>query len=627
LTIHEILKFYWGFDSFRPLQQEIIEASVRGKDVIGVLPTGSGKSIIYQVAGLKREGLTLVISPLIALIEDQVKKLQFLGIKSIALTGNIPPHELTRLLDNAFYGNTKFLFLSPERLQNLYLQRRLAQAKIGLIAVDEAHCISEWGHDFRPSYLKISVLREIHPETPIIALTATAKRAVINDIVMQLRLKNPLIFKQSVKRENLAFKVFETENKLGSLLQKISPDESAIVYVRTRKRTYQLAEILIQNGLKAGFFHGGMSFEDKQKSMEKWLSGKINIMVSTNAFGMGIDKPDVRKVFHMDLPGSLENYLQEAGRAGRDGKYAEAILFYTRSDIDFYKNVFIKKLPGIQEVIYVYKSLYNHFYIAEGEGDGNEFAFDYKAFCQRFQLPLLSTLDVIKILESEEIISLKNTKNFFSSIKVLASPASIREYIFHKRKYSALLDLLIRKYSDIFHQFQKIHLGFFKESLQISTDELHTQLVYLDSLALIEYKPGGGDFSLVFHLPKDEFLLKRKTKNFQKRIEIKKQQLQNLLQYVLNNQECRVQQLVRYFEEADSEKCGICDVCEREEHKYTPEETALKIMELLETKAMSEDELRQVFHRDITPVLRFLFDRKKINFDFDTGKYKLAQNG
>ncbi len=626
MTIHEILKSYWGFDTFRPMQQEMIEAVVEGKDVVGILPTGSGKSIIYQVAGLKRENLCIVISPLIALIEDQVRKLRQLGIKSMALTGNIPHNELTRLLDNAFYGKVKFLFLSPERLQNTYLQRRLSQVNIGLIAVDEAHCISEWGHDFRPSYLKISVLREIHPDTPVLALTATAKKAVVKDIIGQLKLRDPLVFKQSVQRDNLAYKVYETENKLGSLLKKINPDASIIIYVRTRKRTYQLAEILRQNGLNAGFFHGGMRFDEKQKQLKKWLNNEIKIMVSTNAFGMGIDKPDVRQVFHLDLPGSLENYMQEAGRAGRDGEYSEAILFYTKSDIDFYQKVFIDKLPGVEDIIYVYKSIYNHFYIAEGEGEGLEFEFDYKKFCGRFKLPLVSTLDILKILESEGILSLKNSKRYFSSVKVIASPRTIRDYISKNRKYSTVLDLLIRKYADIFHQDQRIQTNFFKDSLEIPMAELDKQLNYLASIDLIEYTPGGADFRVLFHLPKDQYLLQRKTKNFKKRIAIKKEQLVYLLQYVLNDKECRVQQLVRYFEEESAEKCGICDICERENNTWTDEKILKEIERLLMKKTLYLEELNQIFKRDVQEFVNFLFDRKKIIFDIQTGKYKIKRD-
>ena len=626
MTIKEILKFYWGFDSFRPFQQEIIEAVLNDRDVIGVLPTGSGKSLIYQVAGLKREGLCIVISPLIALIEDQVQKLLSLGIKSVALTGSLPPYELSRLMDNALYSDTKFLFLSPERLQNKYITRRLIKAKIGLIAIDEAHCISEWGHDFRPSYLKISILRDLHPDVPVLALTATAKKEVILDIISQLNLKSPLIFKQSIHRENLAFKVYETENKLGSLIKKLQIDEVSIIYVRTRKRTYQLSQILNQNGFNSGFFHGAMSYEEKQKSLEDWLNGKTKIMVATNAFGMGIDKPDVRKVFHMDLPGSLENYLQEAGRAGRDGKYAEAILFFTQNDIDFYQSVFIDKLPKLEEVIQIYNDIYNHFYIAEGEGDGQEFEFDYKEFCTRFGLNLQTTLDILKILESEGILVLNNSTRYMAQIKIPVSPSGIREYINKKRKHSDLLELIIRRFSDVFHQYQSISSNFVLNGSRLTDQELHVRLTYLQKIGLLDYKPKGKDFSLRFLLPKDQFLLQTKTKAFKKRLLIKQRQLKTLLEYVLNNQKCRTQQLASYFEEEEGEKCGICDVCEKNKQSLSHQEIAGKILEILKNKDSSIDELVQEFPVEITDVLSFLFDRNRIIFDIDTGKYKLSRN-
>ncbi len=626
MTLREILKFYWGYDSFRPLQKEMIEAVLKDRDVIGVLPTGSGKSIIYQVAGIKKEGLTIVISPLIALIEDQVQRLNSLGIKALALTGNIPPNELSRLMDNALYSHIKFLFLSPERLQNTYVTRRLINAKIGLIVIDEAHCISEWGHDFRPSYLKISILRDLHPETPVLALTATAKEEVIQDIIKQLKLREPLIFKQSIQRENLAFKVYKTENKLGSLLQKLQHDETSIIYVRTRKRTYQLASILSENAYKAGFFHGGMSYKEKQRSLNNWLLGKTKIMVATNAFGMGIDKSNVRKVFHLDLPGSLENYLQEAGRAGRDGKYAEAILFFTQNDIDFYTHVFIDKLPGIKEVLKVYNSIYNHFYVAEGEGEELEFDFDYKAFCTRFDLPFQTTLDILKILESEGILILNNSKRFFAKAKILASAGSIRDYVQNNRKFSLLLDLLIRRYSDIFHQHQKLNLKFFQENFRISESELQHQFLYLQKSGYIDYKPKGKDFSIRFLLPKDSFLLQRKTKAFEKRLKIKQKQFQSLINYVLNDKKCRAQQLAAYFEEEEGEKCGICDVCEREKNEYSSKEITEKILKLLDQNSYSLEELSSYFHKDISFELKFLFDRKKIIFDIHSGKYKRNQN-
>ncbi len=623
MTIREILKLYWGYDSFRPLQQEMIETVLKNRDVIGILPTGSGKSLVYQIAGLKKEGITIVISPLIALMEDQVTKLNLLGVKAIALSGNLPQSELARLLDNAFFSGAKFLFLSPERLQNRYVIRRLSQAPVELITVDEAHCISEWGHDFRPSYLKIPVLRDLHPQAPVLALTATAKKEVIKDIILHLKLRSPKIFKQSVYRENLALKVFQTENKLGSLMQSLSPNESVIIYVKTRKRTYQLASILEQNGFTAGFYHGGMSFEEKQKSLSKWLSEETKIMVSTNAFGMGIDKPDVRKVFHLDLPGSLENYLQEAGRAGRDGKYAEAILYYTLHDIEFYQRVFINQLPQIEDVIKTYKSLYNHYYLGEGDGENKEFDFDYKNFCRRFQLDFQNTIEILKMFESEGILELNHKADYFTRVKISASPPVLREYINSRRKYAGLLDLLVRKYSDIFYLEQKLNIPFFMESMNITEEELHQGLDYLHKRGLIEYKPKGKDLSLKFLLPKDAFLLQTKLKFFKKRLRIKQKQLQSMLAYIMNNQTCRMQQLTEYFEEESSVECQICDVCQAAKHNLSQKEIMERILELLHEEPLTSEEISRMIHQKAEKYLKILFDKRMIKFDMLNSKYKI----
>jgi len=610
----QILQKYWGYDSFREPQLDIINAVVAKNDVIAVLPTGSGKSVIYQVAGLMLEGITLVISPLIALIEDQVNTLNNLGIKSIALTGGLSFDELARLLDNTAFGKTKFLFISPERLQNDYVQRRLSNMPISLITIDEAHCISEWGHDFRPSYLKLSILKNLLPETPIISLTATAKQRVIGDIEAYLSLQKPKIFKQSVFRNNISYQINDTEDKIGLLATLLKPDETAIVYVRTRKRTYQMADLLMRRGFLTAFFHGGMTLQDKQKSLQDWLDNKVRIMFATTAFGMGINKADVRKVVHLDLPESLENYVQESGRAGRDGKMSEAVILLSDYDITFYKNTSLKNIPSLEDVYKVYKSLYNHFYIAEGEGIDVMQSMDFMHFCNRFSLDMYKTLNVLQMLESEGFIEVNQGRRFFAKIQIIASPAMTRNYVAHKRLGYKVVDFLARNYTDILNLSVKIKTRILAKQLDMPRKELLDVLLALQKRNLIDYQPEGEQFSILFLLNRDENTFKYKSKNLQKRILHKKHQVLQVLAYVENDSICRAQFLADYFEEKAADNCGICDICQIANFQENSTDVYDKILTMLTANCMSKKVIQQQFKTDISPILDKLMAQQKITF-------------
>ncbi len=608
----QILQQYWGYDSFRQPQEKIINDVVAGKDVIGILPTGSGKSVIYQVAGLLLDGITIVISPLIALIEDQVAGLNRRDIKSIALTGHLGFNELERLLDNVQYGKTKFVFLSPERLQNDYVQRRLAKMPVNLITVDEAHCISEWGHDFRPSYTKIHLLREILPETPILALTATAKKNVVKDIETYLELRHPNIYRTSVVRHNIAYKVIHTDQKINALTQHLNKKQTAIVYVKTRRKTYQYAQYVAQQGFKTAYFHGGMTYDEKQASLDDWLQNKTHIMFATTAFGMGIDKPDVRQVMHLDLSASLENYVQESGRAGRDGKSSEAIIFIDDNDLIYFDQTYMNLIPDIDFIQKVYKSLFNHFYIAENEGKNLEVDLNFADFCKRFNLDMLKTVNTLQILEAEEIIKATQNRRYIPTAKILVSQPEIRSYIKNKRAGYLVLDFFVRSFSDIFYLDTKINIKKIAAKTGLTDKEVEAYLKELAKREIIDYQPVGEVFKILFLEPYNQKLFLYHRKKIEKRIEWKKTQLKKVWAYISNKKQCRSVFLAEYFDEENVEACGVCDICLSKKSNLTEKEIFQKINRLLQEQCLNKHELQQQFKIDIMPYLDKLIENNKI---------------
>ncbi len=610
----EILKKIWGYEHFRPQQETIIQEILQQKDVIAILPTGSGKSIIYQVAGLALNGLTIVISPLIALMEDQVANLNKLGVKAISLTGNLNFTDLERLLNNAAFGHTNFLFISPERLQNPYVLKRLQQMPVKLITVDEAHCISEWGHDFRPSYTKIHILKEQLPNVPVIALTATAKDEVIKDIEQYLAMNKPKIFKTNVLRTNIAYKVLQVPDKLNALTQLLKKNTSAIVYVKTRKKTYQYAALVEKYGYQTAFFHGGMSFKDKQKALQDWVQNKTNVMFATTAFGMGIDKADVRQVFHLDLPASLENYIQESGRAGRDGTYSEAILLTNETELKDFDQNFIEQLPDLTLIRKVYNSLFNHFYVGLNDGKGQSYDLNFMDFCKRFNLNPYQTLQAIQILESEEVIKTNQKKRFYSTVQILSRPAEVRSYIKHKRAGWQILNDLVRSYTDIFHLPTPIS----EYKIGIKTDlnpaKVKEYLLELAKREIISYKSAGDIFMINFLENRDDHLFLYHQKRFEKRLDLKKEQLKSVYRYVTNHQTCRIQFLAHYLGDRSIKECGICDICLAKNNHLSSSEIQQKIIKLLRQNCLKQHELKQHFQQEIQSVLDWMIENEQIYF-------------
>jgi len=454
----EILKKYWNHSQFRDPQEAIINTVLKGKDCVVLLPTSGGKSICYQVPALLLEGVCIVISPLIALIKDQVNSLKEKNIKAIALTSQLSQDEIVVAFDNLQFGGIRFLYLSPEKLQSKFIQEKIKQLNVSLIAIDEAHCISEWGHDFRPSYLELKILKELQPEATTIALTATATQKVLDDIQLNLEIENATIFKKSFQRKNLAFHIISTVGIYGKLLQILNKlNESVIVYTNNRKQTKEVSDFLKRNNFKSSFYHGGLSNNEKNEAFSNWMSDKTPVMVATNAFGMGIDKANVRAVIHINIPNSLENFIQESGRAGRDGKDSFALLLSNKSSLFETETKFNSNLASTKFIKRIYFNLNQFYTISLGELPLSSFNFSLQEFCAKYQLNILQTYNAIKILERENIILLDENYNKKSSLKFLISNQKLFNYLEDNTSKTNLIQLILRSYGGIFEHFTIIN--------------------------------------------------------------------------------------------------------------------------------------------------------------------------
>lgn len=615
----EILKKYWDYDQFISPQEEIITSVLNGKNTIVLLPTSGGKSICYQVPALLLDGVCIVVSPLIALIHDQVNYLKEKNIKAIALTSQLSQEEIIIAFDNLQFGGFNFLYLSPEKLQSSFIQEKIKQLNVSIIAIDEAHCISEWGHDFRPSYLKLILLKELQPNATFIALTATATQRVLEDIQNNLGLKDAKIIKKSFKRENLIYHVLITENIYGKLLQILAKiNASVIIYTNSRKQTKEVCNFLLKNNFKSSFYHGGLSNAEKNEAYTNWMSDKTPIMVATNAFGMGINKLNVRAVIHINIPNSLENYIQEAGRAGRDGKISNAIILANKTTLYDASAKFETNTATTKIVKLVYDHLNQYYAISIGEWPTQSFNFSLQEFCATYHLNLLLTYNAIKVLERENILLLDENYNKKSTLKFLVNNNQIFDYLSNHPSTNDLIKLILRSYGGIFEHYTIINEYKLSKKLNCSKNEVVRQLKELHSDNIINYSYENTTSKLSFLVARDDnYSINRISRNIEQQNNLKFEKLKAVISYIKNTKTCRTIQFLSYFNEFVTEPCGTCDNCLAKKTKNNATQSILdQIIELLRDRVLSSQELVVLLDYSETEILnslKILLDKNKIS--------------
>lgn len=587
----QILQKYWKHSSFRDLQEEIINSVLKGNDTFALLPTSGGKSICYQIPGMQKKGLCIVISPLIALIKDQIQNLQNKNIKAIALLGGISQNDTIELLDNCEYGNYKFLYLSPERLQQDWIIERLKQLPINLIAIDEAHCVSQWGHDFRPSYLKIKQLKIHFPKVPFLALTASATIRVQKDIIENLALEQPVVFKKSFTRSNLAYHVIETEDKFYKLRQILTKNpQSSIIYVRNRKSCIEMANQLQKIGLTSTYFHGGLPIKEKEKNMSLWMQNEVQIIVATNAFGMGIDKPDVKTVIHMQLPENLENYYQEAGRAGRNNEKAFAVLLVSVGDIEIAKKQFLASLPDKVFLKEVYIKLNNYFQIAYGEGFNEQFNFNLNQFCAQYNFPILKTFNALQYLDRQAIITLQNEFSEKISLQFIVPSKEVIRYMSLNSKSEDIITTILRTYPGIFELETLINIALIAKKIGTNEKKVLKTILELEKNNCITLLIQNNDSRITFNeVREDALTINRISKLLEKQNELKINQLKSVINYI-SKDTCKNKLLMQYFDEKEPNNCGICSYCIAQKNNVNLE-LINQITELLKQKKLNSREI------------------------------------
>jgi len=599
MSIYEILERYWRYPAFRPLQEEVIQNVLAGRDTLALMPTGGGKSICFQVPALVKEGICIVVTPLIALMKDQVEELKKRDIPALAIFAGMSKREVDIALDNCVYGGVKLLYLSPERLLNDLVRERIRHMNVNLFAVDEAHCISEWGYDFRPAYLHLAELRELHPKVPVLALTATATTRVVSDIQEKLHFRpaaSRAVFIRSFARPNLAYMALYEEHKSGRLLKIIRRvGGSGIVYVRNRRETHEIARYLSLEGISADFYHAGLTTPVRSAKQDAWKQGKTQVIVATNAFGMGIDKPDVRFVVHLDLPDSLEAYYQEAGRAGRDGEKAYSVLLYHTQDKLRLERNFVLSFPSIQEITQIYYHLGNYFQLAYGAGQYLTFDFDLADFCKRYQLEALKTMSALRFLERDEWIALSENVYMPSRLRFEVDPANLYRFQVAHAHLDGFIKTILRAYGGAFNYYVSFREQDLARKAMVS---LETAVKYLNQLRqyeIISYLPQTDKPQLQFLQPRaDSQHLSINKKHLDQRREVGKEKLNAVLDFLAEDR-CRLLKILDYFGEDEQNACGICDYCLHNQPTNQIEDLAgkmtIEVINLLSREALLLDEL------------------------------------
>ena len=623
----EILKKYWSHNSFRPLQEEVINSILNKQDTLVLLPTGGGKSLCFQIPALMQEGICIVVSPLIALMKDQVESLRRKGIKALAVHSGLSAGEVDAALDNAIYGDYKFLYLSPERLKTEMFRTRVQKMNISFIAVDEAHCISQWGYDFRPDYLQIKEILEYTGKIPIIALTATATPEVTQDIMDNLGFENPLLIKGNFERDNLSYVVRYTEDKNGSLL-KIAKSVigSGIVYVRERKKAQEIADFLKSQGVSADSYHAGFSSKLRAAKQDDWMNGNTNVIVSTNAFGMGIDKGNVRFVCHFDMPESLEAYYQEAGRAGRDGKQSYAALLWNNYDIKRLRQIIRITFPDTEYLAFIYQKLYRFFDIAYGHGRGLAVRFNLIDFSREYKLHAPTAYYAIKYLESEGILKLTEELDNPSRVMFIINRDALYGVQLKNDALDTLIKSLLRLYQGIFSSYVSIDEELIARTIRNSKAATTEMLIRLSQMKVIAYIPGAKSPLLIFNQEREVeqgFYISKESYN--KKLSSFSKRIESVISYSKESNKCRSGSLVEYFGQTEWKNCGICDICigkkkQREAEGYE-QQIERKLVELLIESPRTLDDLSLLINDETKcylDILRDMADRGGIEVKGDT---------